>query len=392
MNKTKEICPELQFLLSLSRVTFKESDLETVKSKIYSVKDWDYFLKMSNEHGVAALVYHNLDKSGLSAHLPAYITATLRNSFMISLSRNTFNTVTTLDVLKHLSKNNIRTVILKGMALENIAYKVPGIRQMNDVDILVDRKQCIRARKILLENGFTSLPVKSLFHIPILKYIGKHLPALIKNGASVEIHHELFGNEDNNLTKDLFNSSYIFEINGSQVFFPGNMLFFLYLVRHLVKHEACNESQLRLYIDLVVLLDNHGSEILGTDLREASQRAGLENHLGKYLGILNKYWSVKIPEELRDLVNNGFNGQAETEFINFLYSPGNNNPPHNSQNYSRVVRSMPGIHRKLLYILGDLFPTLKFMKRRYHCRSRITAFLYYPHRFGKLFWLMRTGR
>ena len=112
---------------------------------------------------------------------------------MHSLSRNTFNTESMSEVLHLMNESGIKTVLLKGLALELTVYGNAGLRQMSDVDILISRNQSMRARQILINNGYISLPVKSIFHKPIIAYMGKHLPSLIKNGTSVEIHHELFG-------------------------------------------------------------------------------------------------------------------------------------------------------------------------------------------------------
>ena len=173
---------------------------------------------------------------------------------MLSLSRNAFNTEAMGEVLRLLNGENIKTVLLKGLALELSVYGNSGLRQMTDVDILISREQCMKARNILMSNGYVSLPVKSVFHKLIIADTGKHLPSLIKNGTSVEIHHELFGGRKNVLTRMLYENSYEIEIKGEKAYIPQPQIFFLYLVRHLYLHEMNNESQLRLYTDLVVLI------------------------------------------------------------------------------------------------------------------------------------------
>ena len=82
---------------------------------------------------------------------------------MKSLSRNTFNTESLGEVLRLLNDEKIKTVLLKGMALEITVYGNAGLRQMSDVDILISRDECIRARNILIRMDYVSLPVKSVF-------------------------------------------------------------------------------------------------------------------------------------------------------------------------------------------------------------------------------------
>ena len=199
---------EEYLLLELCRLEFNNQRLNRIRSLVAVINDWNYFMNLANEHGVAALVWHNLEKLQLHSGIPEEVVTYLRNTLMISLSRNIFNIESMGEALRVLSADNIKTVILKGLALENSVYGSSGMRQMSDIDILINRDECIKARNILISNGYESLPVKSFFHELIIDYSGKHLPSLIKNGTSVEIHIELFGEGKNILTKILYDSSY----------------------------------------------------------------------------------------------------------------------------------------------------------------------------------------
>ena len=192
---------EETLLLALCRLEFNDQQSEKIIALIHGLKDWNYFLSLANAHGIVALICNNLEKLKLLNAIPGEVSVTLRNSLMKTLSRNEFNMMITGEALHLLNRESIPVVLLKGMALELTVYGNQGIRQMSDVDILIERKQCIKARKILMNNGFKSLPVKSVLHKLILKYVGKHLPSVEKKGVLVEIHHELFGGEHNELTQ-----------------------------------------------------------------------------------------------------------------------------------------------------------------------------------------------
>jgi hypothetical protein len=306
---------------------------------------------------------------------------------MLSLSRNTFNTGTIGEVLRLMNKADIKTVILKGLALENSVYGNSGLRQMTDVDILIDREQCIRARKILMAKGYESLPLKSVFHKLILIYTGKHLPSLIRNGTSVEIHHELFGGRDNTLTRLLYDNSYEVEIRGEKAWFPRPQIFFLYLVKHLWRHEMSNESQLRLYTDLVVLLEKYYNEILNPDLLIMAAGAGMSEILATRLLSLRDFWGINFPDHINDFVEKWKDQDAIDKFVFFLGSPKHNPPFDKAGFYRQIIKDIPGFHRKFLYVLGDIFPSFRFMKFRYKCNNTLRVLLYYPHRMGKVLWL-----
>ena len=380
---------EEYLLLELCRLEFNNQRLNRIRSLVAVINDWNYFMNLANEHGVAALVWHNLEKFQLHSGIPEEVVTYLRNTWMISLSRNIFNIESMGEALRVLNADNIKTVILKGLALENSVYGSSGLRQMSDIDILINRDECIKARNILISNGYESLPVKSFFHELIIGYSGKHLPSLIKNGTSVEIHHELFGEGKNILTKILYDSSYEVEIKGEKAWFPQPQIFFLYLVRHLCVHEMNNESQLRLYTDLIVLIEKYNEEILNDNLLKYAPEAGMSEILAWHLEPLRDMWGVSFPGWLNDFVDKWHNQEFINKFFFFLRSPKNNPPVDKPGFYRHIIRDIPGFHHKVLYVLGDLFPSISFMKNRYKCKSTWRVLFYYPHRVGKILWLFR---
>ena len=387
MNSDLSIRNEEYLLIELCRLDFSNEHLSRIRSLKSVITDWNYFRNLANVHGVAALVCHNLEKHKLISGIPEEIVSYLRSTLMISLSRNTFNTESMRDVLRMFNAEKIKTVILKGLALENSVYGSSGLRQMSDVDILIDRNECIKARKILMSNGYESLPVKSPFHEMIIDHFGKHLPSLIKNGTSVEIHNELFGDRKNLMTKMLYDSSYEFNIKGEKAWLPRPQIFFLYLIKHLWLHEINNESQLRLYTDLIVLVEKYRNEIINNDLLEYASEAGMTEILAWHLEPLRDMWGIGFPEWLNEFIDKWNSPDFSNKFIFFLRSPKDNPPDDKAGFYRQIVREIPGIHRKFLYVLGDLFPSIAFMKNRYKCKSAWKVLIYYPHRLGKIMWL-----
>jgi hypothetical protein len=376
-------------LLNLCRLDFKKEHLEKIKAHISGVSDWKYFSTLANEHGVAALVWHNLDKLGLISGIPEEVITFLRYANLRSLGRNTFNSESMREALHALNSENIKTVILKGLALENSVYGNAGLRQMSDIDILIKRDECLKARKILLNTGYESLPIKSIFHEFIITYSGKHLPSLLKKGTSIEIHQELFGGKTNTLTQLLFDTSYPAEINGEKTWFPSPMIFFLYLVRHLAQHELNNESQLRLYADLVILIEKYNDVIINQDLLNRAFEADMSGSLACHLEQLREYWGIIFPEWINVFIDEWHNIDFNSQFIFFLRSPKGNPPADKATYYRHIVSEIPGFHRKAIYVLGDIFPSFSFMKKRYSCKSNWGAVLHYPHRMGKLMWLIK---
>ena len=275
------------------------------------------------------------------------------------------------------------------MALETTVYGNRGLRQMSDVDVLVTKEDSIKAYKTLIRSGYVALPVKSVLYKLIIKHIGKHLPSLIRNGFSLELHHDLFGRE-NSLTRKLYDTSLETELSGKKVYIPSPQIFFLYLIKHLYSHEINNESQLRLYTDLVVLLEKHRDEIINAELPVLASEAGMTSILAWKLELLRDLWGISFPGWLNEFTDKWYNPDSINKFIFFLKSPKDNPATDKSLSYRSIIKDIPGIHRKIIFVLGDMFPTITFMKKRYGCKSARGAVLHYPHRLGKLMWLIKS--
>lgn len=56
--------------------------------------------------------------------------------------------------------------------------------------------------------------------------------------------------------------------------------------------------------------------------------------------------------------------------------------------FSRNLASLKSFRKKAVFIIGDIFPSVGFMKRRYGCSSAAGAVLRYPHRLGKIAWIL----
>jgi len=379
-----DISNEELLLLELCRLEFPAGSKGRIRELLRSVSDWDRFVTSATNHGLSALVCYNIGHLSLSGELPVKTWSLLRKTLMLNIYRNSFFSKSLSSAISILNKAKIKTVLLKGIAMEITAYGNKGIRQMTDTDLLVLPDKCMKAWNILKKNGFIPLPVKSILYKPILPYIGKHLPSLYRDGISIELHHDLFGIRRSSLSRQLFESSNGAMLNCIKVNIPQPQIFFLYLVRHLHSHETRNESQLRLYTDLNVLLEKHKEEIINEKLTGLAEEAGMKEILASRLMILRDVWDTRFPDAVNTFIDEYCDGKFMDKFFFFLKSPKGTPPVTDPLTYYQTIKDIPGFHRKALYLLGDLFPTVSFMKKRYNCSNIILVLLYYPHRFGKI--------
>jgi hypothetical protein len=389
MKREGKITPGELLLVSLCMPPENESARARTEELLSLVVDWEHFLKLATNHGIAALAYVGLDRAVLRDRVPEYVMAALRNARLKSMARNSALMRQMEEILKVTGVMDVKIILLKGMALELTVYGNTGLRQMSDIDLLALKKDAVRMHKALIVSGLHPVSPKSLLHRPLTGHIGKHLPTLFRNGFAIDIHHDLFGHNKSELTAKFYDTAVQTTLEDRKVYVPAPCFFFLYLVRHLHKHEEQNESQLRLYADLLMLIGKYGNEIFCPELFEYSQKAGLNELLATKLKILGEFWSISYEEHVTEFIDRWSDGEFSKRFLFFLGSPKGNPLPDRSGSYRDIFREIPGIHRKALYFIGDLFPTIRFMKKRYGCRSAWRALLYYPHRLGKIVWLFR---
>ncbi len=118
---------------------------------------------------------------------------------------------------------------------------------------------------------------------------------MYRNGAAVEIHYELFGADKTGLTMVLSGRTTRTEIRDQIAYIPDIQLFFLYLIRHLWIHEVNNESQLRLYTDLAVLLENHYDLIVNPGLMTYASESAMSDVVAAKLEIMRDFWDFNFP-------------------------------------------------------------------------------------------------
>jgi hypothetical protein len=323
-------------LTLLCQYPFDPSNRDALSSLLRDVKDWPKAVELINAHGIIALAAYNIKLSGLQNKIPAESMALLEDGYLKSVVRNAWVTERWKEVNTILTNAGIKHVLLKGMALENTLYGSKGLRQMTDNDILVKKDDAKKAWLLLQQEGFTHELIKSPLHKKIMADIGKHLPTLYKNGYAVEIHHKLFDhNIDISEFGDPVESAVEIKVGDTKAWTLSKEFKLMHLIDHFEKHAREGGVQMRQYAD-IILLDK-----------------------------LNK---IEISDS-------------------FIEDPLQfNKPEYRRAAYKEAIRYIKPEYR-FRYVAGDIFPSFEWMKDRYGC-SGIRALLYYPHRLGKILWLI----
>ena len=320
-------------LFLLADYPFKEANRQVLSELLGKVEEWDRLVRLVNDHGIIALARYNIREAGLDDMVPPEHLGMMENGYLQSVARNLWLAERWKSVNAILNNAGILHILLKGMALEHTVYGAKGLRQMSDCDILIKRDEALKAWNILQEERYKADILKSPLYKKIILDVGKHLPALTKDGFSVEIHTRL--SQNRSIDDDLFRNAEEININNTKAYILPRDIHLRYLTDHFNDHLRTGETQIRMFAD-IRLLDPSGQLEFPTDyIENPSRKMGLK----------------------------------------FL-----------KQYYLSTVRNVPPGNR-FRYIIGDLFPSIQWMKERHGCGAARTL-VYYPRRMGKLMWLI----
>jgi len=421
-----ELMNAVRLLLLLGRTDFTADERQQITDEFERYSSWNLFVSLAVRHGVAALVWQNVSDLGLAHRVPEAERTMLEGLRFKSIARVTWITEAAAAVCGLLEREGIRVVALKGLALEHTVYGSRGLRQMSDADLLVAPSDALRARDILVRDGFRSMRLKSPLYRHIILDLGNHLPELHRGGVSVDLHFRLFGPEAEEMVVRAIADSETITAGKSTLRVLPPMTAFLALVSHIYKHGIKGEFQMRLWTDIYLLLARDGEKILTPELPAAAEKAGIAGETGTVLIVMERVWGVKMPAEIRPLLDDPREGAGTPEdnrvsesvttdrpedngrsqsvacetagvesgeaiiarFMRDLMHPGAVESISQREMFTRNLEALRSPGKKLIFILGDIFPSVGFMKRRYGCRSTLKAVLFYPHRLGKLGWIL----
>lgn len=374
-----------KLLLLLSRIEFTDEEKLEAEKECRSLHDWKLFAELAIKQGVAALVWQNMSDLSFTSFVPEQERIMLEEARLKTIARVSYITSAAAEVVTALEEEGIKALLLKGLALEHTIYRSRGLRQMSDADLLVPREDILRARDKLLRAGFVSDELKSPLYRHIILDFGNHLPELNRGGMSVDLHHSLFGSRGTGIVKKAVMNPDVIRAAGREFFVPPPRTSFLGLVSHIHKHAVKGEFQLRLYTDLWLLASKYRERIFNENLIPEAAEAGIMDGLRAVLTDLDLAYGLSIPDGLKEMLVTGKTGT--TSFTNYLADPGTLKPFSQKQIFQENLKSLKGLKRKMIFVLGDLFPSPGFMKSRYGCRTTFSTIFFYPLRLGKLIWV-----
>jgi hypothetical protein len=169
-----------EFLLTAACCRWPPSNehAAAIRAAVKNVADWDHFLRLVKRHRVAMLVVEALRKSAIE--LPPGVSDELHRVAKRNVRGGLKLAVESYRLQSLLMAAGIPNVVLKGVAIERLAYGSISAKQTRDIDLLVPPECAEAAIRIVEADGYTlSLPAHSLSDA--------QRRALIRFGREVEL-------------------------------------------------------------------------------------------------------------------------------------------------------------------------------------------------------------
>ena len=146
---------EVDLLLCCARTRLGSETTERIHSLVQKGIDWEYLFQTAFRHRVVPLLYQSLKKICPQA-LSDDIIEEFRRHSLENGRRNLYLTGELLKLLDLLEAHGILAIPFKGLVLAQSVYGDLSLRAIADLDILVHKRDALRARNLFMSHGYLS--------------------------------------------------------------------------------------------------------------------------------------------------------------------------------------------------------------------------------------------
>lgn len=292
--------------------------------------------KAAETHMMTAIAAAALERAGVKNEA---FTQAKGNAIRKNVLLNAEQTI----VQEKLEAAGIWHVLLKGAVLKDL-YPAVGMRQMTDIDILIDKNRTQDVREIMEGLGFTH-KLRSSIHDTYVK------PPV----SNFEMHYQLFGARPD---KQLY--LYYRNIKTKLVHEEGceyRLRFtkednYIYIIAHEYKHYSDFGIGLRTLFDIYLYRSRYGSTMDWTYIRRELEALGLQ----EFEQLLNRLSLHVVQDEAL--------AKDDYRMLEYVFSSGNSGLLQNHVNHMVDYYGGNGLG-KLRYVLSRLFLPAKSIRACY---------------------------
>lgn len=285
-----------ELLLCCARTTVAPQVVARLRELAAANVDWEYLFLLARRHAVVPLLYIQLERHA-SDLVPHEILRKLRQYYLENSARNTVLTAELCRLISLFAAAGVEAIPYKGPALALVAYDNLALRRFVDLDVIVKKTDVLKAREILLNEGYTPTKSLSLTQQELLLRTQHNLQFARDNRRLiVELHWEvaphLFASSVS--AEQLWQNLAVIEINATQVKTLSAYDLLFSLCVHGSRHLW---ERLSWICDVAELLARHTFN--WTRLLERAENADTERMFLLGLFLAEKLLEARLPAEVK---------------------------------------------------------------------------------------------
>lgn len=322
-------------------------------------------LELAQNHHVLPMFFEATYRSSAAAAVAPARLALCRRTVVQSVSMQSVQTQSFLDLNDYLRQKNIRLLVVKGIACRSL-YPQPDHRFSGDEDLLCPPEQINDCHRALLEYGMD----------PCGDNLDAYEVAYRKQDGTlyIELHKTLFARESdvfgdcNTLFEGAFDRAVEISVEGKQVLTLCPTDHLLYLILHAFKHFLHSGFGIRQVCDMVLFSNEYGKDVDWDYLLKKCAALRADQFAAALFAIGQKYlnfdpdracypesWRrIKVAEQplLEDLLRGGIYGASSRDRLH-------------SSNMTLEAVSAGKKGKRSSGVMRAAFPSAKAMENRF---------------------------
>ena len=343
-------------------------------------KDWSKILIKANQHSILPLLYHHFSQNKKGINPPIDVLERLKQSYLRNFLRNTKIYYELTKIVNKANDNNIPIIVLKGAALAGSLYPSITLRPMKDLDLFVKIEDIPKIHDLLVLLGWinkhSDMTIEHQMQID-------HSLYYIKSGLQIDLHFRVPELSPLNLWDNATSAT----IGSIEMIVQKPEILLIFLCNHLYRHACLGLAELIRFYDIVLVLRKYRESINWDYLIQCVYINQCENIIFHILEIINSEFGEDIPLSVLDKLKST---KYTIQVRKSLYKP----LPEIIYRLQPIKKIVFAIYLHWMdpekYTIGNIFksifesifPSKKFIIKRYSPKRSWLFFVYYPTYFA----------
>lgn len=378
-----------RLILLASKLYVSDEELLLMNKLLSEITDQQAFTVQLVKRGMAGLFLKKLSLLSNKTALNTESQFLIEQAHLRTINRSVLLYGHFSNVVQLLRNESIDVLVLKGACFAEKLYKDIGLRQFSDIDLLIRPENTQKAVEVLRSAGYNykeAIPVSDFIRAKS-DYV--HLPPMVLNGVSVELHVKLHKSAENyavNIDKAWACAANEI-LNGENVLVLDTIHQLIHVALHAHKHFEEGNVNFTSFSDLVNLLITLQSDFDWHQFEQQCIEYKANGIVFRYLLLVTEFYNLSVvPEMLLAKYNPELAVSVRKLFVRYLqgykYTEMAKTAIPGHVNNLRLIKNPVEFGR---YVFDLFFPPKHFMVDKYAIKNEKLYLFYYPYRYLTIF-------